>query len=452
MKTNLLTLAGLAGLTLGCTHKEQRPNIIFLLTDDQRWDAMHIAGNDIIYTPNMDRLALDGLRFQNGFVTTPISAASRATILTGLYERSHHYTFTKPPITPEIMRESYPYLLKQAGYHTGFIGKFGVKVDKGWVDSLFDYSKITAYPYWKEVDGRRIHLTDLHGELATAFIDSCKTDQPFCLSVSFWAPHAVDEDPQQYFWPEWCDTLYQNVTIPMPPTATDSIFMSHPEFIRNSFSRVRWHWRYDTPEKFQQMVKGYYRMISGVDAVVGRIRKKLKEKGLDKNTVIIFMGDNGYFLDDRQLAGKWLMYEQSLRVPLIIYDPRLDPKKKLKITSEPGLNVDIDPTILDLAGISIPQSLEGQSLVPLLTGKKIQPRNYLLFEHLWDFVNIPMSECVRTEHYKLIRYPQHPGYEEFYDLLNDPLEIRNLVQNPADTTLVDTYKVKLDSLIVRYGR
>ncbi|MCX6223938.1 MAG: sulfatase-like hydrolase/transferase, partial [Bacteroidia bacterium] len=331
-------------------------------------------------------------------------------------------------------------------------GKFGVSVEKGWVDSLFDYSKFTAYPYWKELNGKKIHLTDLHGEYATSFLDSCKPDQPFCLSVSFWAPHAVDESKEQYFWPEWCDTLYQNAVIPVPRTSTKEVFESHPAFIRNSFSRERWYWRFDTPEKFQEMVKGYYRMISGVDAVVGRIRQKLKERGLADNTIIIFMGDNGYFLSDRQLADKWLMYEQSLRVPLIIYDPRVSDKYRGKTPSTPGLNIDIDPTILDFAGVIIPESCQGQSLVPVVKGMPVKPREYILFEHLWDFASIPQSECVRSEQYKFIRYPQHPGFEEFYDLKNDPDEVRNLIKDSVDLKVIPEYREKLDSLIKVYGR
>jgi arylsulfatase A-like enzyme len=448
-----LALAGLTGLVAGCAKtQEQRPNIIFILTDDQRWDAMHCAGNDIIFTPNMDRLASDGIRFPNAFVTTPICAASRASILTGLYERTHAYTFTKPPIKPDLLKETYPYLLKKSGYHTGFIGKFGVNVEPGWADSLFDYRKMTAYPYWKEINGRRIHLTDLHGEYANAFLDSCKPGEPFCLSLSFWAPHAVDESKEQYFWPEWCDTLYKNDVIPVPRTSTPEVFEGHPDFIRNSFSRERWYWRFDTPEKFQEMVKGYYRMVSGVDAVIGRIREKLRERGFADNTIIIFMGDNGYFLSDRQLADKWLMYEQSLRVPLIIFDPRVPAKLRGKTPSNPGLNIDIDPTILDFAGIKIPGSAQGLSLVPLVKGVTIADRPYILFEHLWDFVSIPQSECIRSDQYKLIHYPQHPGFDEFYDFQKDPDEVRNLMKDSAYRPMIGQYRQKLDSLISVFGK
>jgi len=141
------------------------------------------------------------------------------------------------------------------------------------------------------------------------------------------------------------------------------------------------------------------------------------------------------------------MYEQSLRVPMIIYDPRIPATKRGKVTSSPGLNIDVEPTILDLAGIPVPAGCQGISLVPLVNNEKVASREFMLFEHLWDFVNIPQSECVRSNGYKLIRYPQHPGYEEFYDLNKDPDEVNSLMKDPASSVLIQQYRVKLDSLI-----
>jgi arylsulfatase A-like enzyme len=142
------------------------------------------------------------------------------------------------------------------------------------------------------------------------------------LSLSFSAPHAHDPAKLQYFWSPEYDTMYQNITIPDPIMASDAEFLAQPDYVRTGENRTRWHWRYDTPEKYQHSVKGYYRMISEVDAEIGKIRKTLEEKGLADNTVIILMGDNGYFLGERQLAGKWLMYDNSFRVPLMVFDPR----------------------------------------------------------------------------------------------------------------------------------
>ena len=230
-----------------------RPNIIFLLTDDQRWDALGCAGNSIIQTPNMDKLAEKGVRFENAFVTSPICAASRASIFTGLYERTHKYTFTKPPIKQIFTDISYPVQLKRAGYRTGFIGKFGIKVEEGVIDSMFDRRKLTYFPYFKEIDGEERHLTEINGDHAIEFLCDCKPGQPFCLSLSFWAPHAEDDKKEQYFWPPACNTMYENDKIPIPETADPAFFETHPEFLKKSMNRIRWYWRYDTPKKYQKM-------------------------------------------------------------------------------------------------------------------------------------------------------------------------------------------------------
>lgn len=419
----------------GCRRSSEQiskpPNIIFLLTDDQRWDTIGCAGNSIIQTPNMDRLAENGVRFEKAFVTTPICAASRASIFCGLYERTHNYTFTKPPLARQYTDISYPRLLRQAGYRTGFIGKYGIKVEGGVTAEMFDSFQPTSYPYFKEVDGEKRHLTDIHGDLAVDFLQTASKDQPFCLSLSFWAPHANDGEEEQYFWPEALDGFYDEVHIPEPETADPAFFDTHPEFLKKSMNRTRWNWRFDTPDKYQKMVKGYYRMISGVDAVLGRIIAELRNLELDENTIIILSSDNGYFLGERGFAGKWLMHDVSIRVPLIIYDPRFPLSRKGSIREELVLNIDIPATILDMAGLETPSSMEGTSLVPVLREKAGDWRQEVFCEHLWENVEIPQSECIRTLKWKYIRYPQHPDFEELYDLQSDPKEIHNLVSDAA---------------------
>ena len=238
-------------------------------------------------------------------MTTPICAASRATILTGLYERTHDFNFGKPNLDDGYMMASYPYLLKKAGYQTGLIGKFGVKVNEGIQDSLFNTFTTTFWPYLKEVDGKEKHLADINGDLAIDFIKSNKDEALLSLPF-FWSPHADDDAEEQYFWPKYVDSLYVNNEMPVPQTADPSFFAGFPDFLKQTMNRKRWYWRYDTPEKFQKMFKGYYRMISTVDSVLGRIRKELADEGLADNTVIIFMGDNGYYIGERGFAGKWL--------------------------------------------------------------------------------------------------------------------------------------------------
>ena len=425
-------LSGIGLVSLGyllnsCSAKGKKPNVVFLLTDDQRYDALGCAGNPIIRTPNMDWLAQNGIRFENAFVTTPICAASRASIFTGLYERRHGYTFTKPPIRQGYCDQSYPIHLRRAGYRTGFVGKFGIRVPEGVEEEWFDYFHPTAYPYFKDVDGKKKHLTDINLDLAIDFLRETDPEQAFCLSLSTWAPHAHDSEEQQYFWPEACDDLYRDVVIPPPELGDPSFFESLPAFVKKSMNRERWFWRFDTPEKYQEMVKGYYRMISGVDMAIGRLLKELKLLNRHKDTIIILASDNGYFLGERGFAGKWTMHDLSVRVPLIIYDPRMSRARRGMVDSSLVLNVDIAPTILDLAGLPIPQEIQGRSLVPVIDGSKVDWRQEILTEHLWDLPEIPQSEAVRSEQWKYIRYPQHPEFEELYDLRNDPIEKNNLV-------------------------
>ncbi|MDF9796522.1 alpha-L-rhamnosidase [Catalinimonas alkaloidigena] len=433
---------------------DKKPNIIFILTDDQRWDALGYAGNELASTHAMDQLAKEGTYFKNAMVTTPICAASRATLLTGLYERAHGYNFQTSTLKDEFMQLSYPKILRKAGYYTGFYGKLGVRTDLE--DELFDtyesYDRDVAYKdrrgyYYKTLGTDTVHLTRYTGQQALDFIENAP-DQPFSLSLSFSAPHAHDPAEDQYFWQEEVDDLLARTTIPQPALGEDQYFEKLPQEVREGFNRTRWYWRYDTPEKYQHSVKGYYRMIAGVDLEVAKIREKLEEKGIADNTIIILMGDNGYFLGERQLAGKWLMYDNSVRVPLIIYDPR---NKLHQETEEMAMNVDVPATILDAAGVDVPDSWQGKTLLPLVNGEaQSLGRDTALIEHLWEFDNIPPSEGVRTSGWKYFRYVNDQSIEELYDLRNDPQETKNLAGERKHQDVLEKLRAQCDALINEY--
>ncbi|NOY80625.1 MAG: sulfatase [Kiritimatiellaeota bacterium] len=460
-RREFLARAGLAGVGLALSPSvpagpggTERPNLIFLLTDDQRWDMMGCAGNPWIRTPNMDALARDGCRFTHAFVTTSICAASRATFFTGLYERTHRYTFGTPPLAERFVDISYPVRLRAAGYRTGLFGKFGIRVPKGGAGKMFDvFEDLFRSPYFKKrPDGTERHVTDLLGDKAIGFLRSSQDGRPFCLSISFNAPHAEDRDPRQYIWPKAMDGLYADVHFPEPDDADAAFFARLPAFLRNSLNRERWRWRFDTPEKRQKMTRGYYRMISGVDAVIGRIRDELSELGLADNTVIVLMGDNGYFLGERGFAGKWLGYEPSLRVPLLVFDPRLQPALRGRVLSAMALNVDIAPTLLDLAGVSVPRPMQGRSLVPLLANRPTLWRSDFFCEHLFNHPKIPKYEGVRSLRWKYLRYfEQKPVYEELYDLTHDPKEEHNLAHDPQCAAELARLRQRCDWLRDRYG-
>ena len=250
----------------GLVHAQQsnRPNIIFILTDDQRFGAIGYVGNPLATTPEMDRLAREGTYFDHAMVTTPICAASRASLLSGVYGRSHRFDFTSGPIAERYMTEAYPAVLREAGYRTGFYGKFGVEYsDK---ERLFDeyevYDRNGTYPdrrgyYYKTLDGDTVHLTRYTGQQALDFVDrNADSGQPFCLSLSFSAPHAHDNAPEQYFWQAETDSLLRSYAIPAPALAAQTYFDALPEAVRQGFNRVRWTWRFDTPERYQHSVKG----------------------------------------------------------------------------------------------------------------------------------------------------------------------------------------------------
>lgn len=434
--------------------QEKRPNIIFILTDDQRWDALGVAGNPIVQTPEMDALANAGTYFKNAFSTTPICAASRASILTGLYERTHGYTFQKPRLKQPYADIIYPKLLKENGYHVGFFGKLGVTIDadKQYFDQSDFYDRGGSPDrrgyFYKKIGKDTVHLTKYTGYQAQEFIKNAPADKPFCLSLSFSAPHGHDNAAEQYFWQDKSADLYKNIQIPEPLLGEDEYFNRLPKEVRDGFNRVRWKWRFDTPEKYQQMVKGYYRMITEIDNEIGQIRNQLKQKGIDDNTIIIMMGDNGYFLGDRQMADKWLMYDVSIRLPLIIYDPRV---KKSSSVDQMVLNIDITKTMMDMAGITAPKNYQGRSLTPLLVNNKTNlNRDAILLEHLWDNPNIPSSEAIRTERWKYFRYRLIKAPEELYDLKNDPLEKKNLASDIKYAKILDKLRKECDAIALKY--
>jgi len=413
----------------GARAAETRPNIIFLLTDDQRWDALGCTGNSIIRTPHIDRLSREGVTFQNCFVTSAICMTSRASMFTGLHERTHGISSFSLPLAPEVNARSYPELLRGAGYRMGFIGKWGLGGNLP--KERFDYFRGFSGQgkYYHERDGKLVHLTQIMGEQALEFLDGCSGDQPFCLSVSFKAPHVQDEDPRQFLYDPAHEELFQDVRIPVPKTADDRYFQRLPEFLQTSEARKRWEIRFSTPEKYQTSVKGYYRLVYGVDEVVGRIRQKLQERGLAENTVLVFMGDNGFYLGEHGLAGKWFMHEESIRVPLIVHDPRLPERLRNKRRGEMVLNIDIAPTLLELAGVPASPSVQGRALMPLVRGGKPRWREEWFYSHLYGYNLIPKSEGIRTRRWKYIRYIEsEPLCEELYDLKRDPLEENNLAR------------------------
>ena len=445
MKINLPSLIMVSALCAGLvtSHADAapaRPNILFILTDDQKWSTLGCMGDTNILTPHIDQLAKEGVLFQNHFVTTSICCCSRASIFTGQYMRRHGIADFVTPFTPAQWAETYPALLRQNGYRTGFIGKFGVGNDQE-VKAMAD-----KFDYWKGVPGQggkyfidpkdpnRTHETAKFGLDALEFLAGASTKQPFCLSISFTAPHARDGMPHlEQYQPDDRDlSLYTDVLIPEPATDNTNFFAKLPKSVQNSEGHRRWLWRFDTPEHYEISVRNYYRLISGIDREVGRIMAELEKRGLASNTVIIYTSDNGYFLGDRELSDKFYMYEEGLRDPLIICDPREPVVNRGRSETAMTLNIDFAPTMLSLAGITPPARMQGRSLIPLVENQHPADwRTEFFYEHHTFPSIITSSEGERTERFAYIRWlNEKPLLEELFDLQTDKLEGHNLAADP----------------------
>ena len=414
------------------------PNVLFVLTDDHRHDHLGCAGHPVLETPHVDALAARGVRFDHAFVTTSICAASRASIFTGRYELGHGYTFGTPPLSKDLVADSYPAVLRRAGYRTGFVGKFGVGVAGGnnAGGEMFDeFVPVGRNPYFRpQPDGPPRHETDLCGDAAVKFLAehaADHADRPFCLSVSFNAAHAEDSDKSnQYPFPETEAELYVDSPIPPPSPVPPCTFDAQPDVLKDSMNRDRWFWRWDTPEKYDRNLRAYYRLLSAADRNVGRMIAELGRLGLDNDTVVIVTGDNGYYMGSRGFAGKWSHFEESLRVPLVVADPRAPESLRGKVESSIALNVDLPATMLDLCGVPVPDGYQGASLAPFLGFARPGEtawRTDFFCEHRMEHARIPKWEGVRTGEWKYARYYEtDPVTELLYNFRVDPSELTNL--------------------------
>ena len=430
----------------GTQGPERPPNIIVFLTDDQHFEAMGCMGNSIIHTPEMDALAENGVLFENAFVTTPICCTSRASILTGTYGWSNGAHEFYADLPPDLLGITYPLALRRNGYRTAFVGKYGV--GRNHPRDEYDYwVDLPGNHYFHEVDGQRRHMTSMLADASIEFLTSCTPDRPFCLSLSTFAPHAHDYAERPFPPDPAFEHLYEDVEIPKPELADEKYYEALPPFLRTGESegRIRWKNRYNTPERYQESVRDYYRLITGVDYALGRIRRTLAHQGLADNTVIIFLSDNGFFLGHRGLADKWYAYEDSIRIPFIIYDPRLPEAQRGRRIGDMALNIDVAPTVLDLAGVDIPDEIQGESLVPFMLGESPEWREHWFFEHRFEHPGIPKSEGVRTTRWKYFRWLEtEPELEELYDLDNDPLETNNLAEDPEHVDVLAEMRALTD--------
>lgn len=456
-----VAIALLAFATGGAPAQGQ-PNVLFLFLDDWRWDAAGFAGNKVVTTPHMDSLAEQGTMFENTFVTTAICMVSRASVFMGQHMQRHGITAFNRNLSSSQWQNSYPHRLDDAGYYLGFIGKHGLgsgftglygtyDFNKGW-DGQGNYFNQTIAG--ESANGR--HLARFVGDLAIEFLREVvnpaknNTAAPFCLQISWKEPHVQDTSAGGDFLPDPAyDSLYAGATIPLAKTDTQAQFDDLPAFFKASTAEgtKRWNHRFGTATKHQENIKKHHRLIHGVDVQIGRILAALNDPNGDgdtsdslaANTIIVLSSDHGFFLGERQQAGKWYIQEESIRIPMVIVDPRLPSSQKGKRVPQMVLNIDIPATILDYAGVAIPAVMQGRSVKPIVDGNTVPEWRTAFFHHHPHLGNVFGNEGVRTGSFSYTRYPSNGNLKQLYDITVDPYQRTNLANHPR-------YAVKLTEL------
>jgi arylsulfatase A-like enzyme len=435
----------------------QKPNIIYLMADDQNLLSVGCYGNDEVSTPNMDKIGNGGVIFTKHYNTTSICMASRATVFTGMYEYKTATNFDHGNMKPEVWKKSYPVLLREAGYLTAFAGKFGFEVDE--LDLCED-----DFDIWGGGPGQTVyqtkdnssmvkyakdypHSTLSYGAFGQDVIrEAVKEDKPFCLSISFKAPHRpVQPDPK-------FDDVYKGKIFTKPDNFGREAgeHMSEQSKQGRQYSRFE-EWHYDT-DYDGEMAK-YFQLIYGIDVAVGMIMEELEKQGIADNTVIIYTSDNGYICGSHGYGSKVLPMEESSHAPLMIYDPRSKAAgKKLECAALTG-NIDFAPTILDLAGVQIPENMDGESLVPLLKNPDKEIHEQLAFINAWGTVATQSLTCL-TKDWKYTYWwygnEEMKPVEELYDIANDPQEMKNLANEANVTSKLKEMRVKYDKELEKW--
>lgn len=459
-----------------------RPNIVVMMTDDHAAPAISTYGSVINRTPAVDRLAAEGMRFDNAFCTNAICSPARATLLTGTYSHVHGMTTLEQPRQKfRADQPAFPELLQESGYQTAIVGKWHLGHGSGHNPRGFDHWEILPEhgvyrdPTFVTARGEREYpgyVTDIITDLGLNWLDGRDPDRPFCLLVQHKAPHRAFEPAERH------RHLYENEDIPAPATLHDDLSdraaaareaqmrMSDltPEDLKAEVpaglsAEEEFEWRY------QRYIKDYLRVVAALDENVGRVLHYLDVSGLSEDTVVVYTSDHGFFLGEHGWFDKRFMYDPAMRIPLVVRHPGVTPPGSA--CAELVANVDYAQTLLDLAGVAPHPRMQGRSLVPLLRGE--HPGDwrdavyYRYFEHLDVNHNVQACYGVRTRTHKLIHYPGHgsgqPGARgarrepewELFDLERDPDELRNRYADPAYADMVAELTAKLESLQQEYG-
>ena len=473
MRSLIFLLQGLLFLSSNSIAAENgdRPNIIFFFTDDQAYDTLGCYGNPDVKTPNIDRLGNEGVIFDRHYDTTAICMASRANVMSGLYEYRTGTNFMHGPMSRKLWQESYPVLLREVGYTTGFGGKFGFPVvddpRKGGRENDYGNLPVEDFDFWVGGTGQTSyrtaqnkylarfadkypHSTRAYGAAGQEFIrESVASGQPFCLTLFFKAPHRpVTPDP--IFDEVYKDTVFRKLPNYGRSAGEHLVPQSRMGRQYPRFSS----WGYHTEESYQKALRLYNQQIHAVDYAVGMIAEELERQGIEDNTVILFSSDNGFFNGSHGLGSKVLPYEEGMRVPMIVYDPRSKSQGSGRRVAAVTGNVDVAATILHLAGLEVPDSMDGRSLMPLVRGEKARVRQALPLINVWGTAGTLFLGVV-TESYKYIYWiygEEFEPAEELFVLKADPYELKNVAPEPGNRLIREMMRVLHDAEIALWKK
>lgn len=427
-----------------------RPNIIFILIDDLRWDALGCMGHPIAKTPNIDRIANEGALFKNFFVSIPLCSPSRSSFLTGQYAHKTGVINNGDHNTLSHQLVTFPKLLHDAGYETAYVGKWHMGNDDSprpgfdrWVSfkgqGVYDNPMINVDGKASKVDG---YMTDILNEHALNFVKQ-KHDKPFVLYLAHKSVHGPATPAERH------KSLYAGATLKEPPSVNDDR-EGKPALTRklenekpNSESQPQ---KRRQGQKAEGSMHKQLRCLASVDEGVGEIFKALEDSKQLDSTMIVFTSDNGFFWGEHGLGDKRWAYDESIRDPLLVRFPKLL-KAGVKL-DQLVLNIDIAPTVLDLAGAPIPKTIQGRSLLPLFKNPKADWRNSILTEYFQEksFQRTPTWQSARTDRWKLIHYTELEGMDELYDLKADPYEMKNLIKEPGAKKELEKMHAELKKL------
>ena len=427
-------LVGLVLASWSWGRQNKPPNIVFILTDDHRWDALSILGHPVVQTPTLDRLCRQGVRFENAFVTTSLCTPSRASILTGQYAHTHGVKNNLTPWRNE--NTTFLELLNYAGYDTAFIGKWHMPGElprlRG-VDRFITFTAQAGQGQYvdcplivdgRETPSRKHYITEELTDYALEFISE-ERDNPFFLYLSHKAVH------HQFLPPPKLAGIYRDRELPLPAEADTWISMN-PDLLYCGLIGP-----------LERTYRNYMETLHATDLEVGRIVDKLEELGIAGDTIIIYFGDNGFFLGEHRLMDKRWPYEESIRVPCIVLDPRRKGAGG-RTAKQMVLNIDLAPTILEMAGLPVPAHMEGRSMLPYIQDGEVPGRTAWLYEYFRDFpYRVPELQAVRTDRYKYVEY-QGRKADELFDLSRDPGEKHNIIHTPEGQAMLPELKARLE--------